>query len=233
MKTKYEKIADNIKQEIHSGIYKDAEMLPPGKDLATKYETSLLTITKAINILVLEGLLLRKKGAGTFIRKDLNHSDKGFHLTGTTNKFGQDNVKSHTLTFSVITANDKISSILNIKPKSFVYEIIRVREINGVKNTIEYTYMPIELVPGLSQEHLDTSIYDYIQNELKINIKSSNMIIKSAMPTQLELDNLEFKTEKFLIETEQIVYTDTFQILEYSIARKVHDDYIFETTYLR
>lgn len=233
MNTKYENIAINLKDEIYNGKYKDAEKLPPGKILADEYNTSLLTITKAINILVLEGLLLRKKGAGTFIKKDLVHSNKGFHLTGTSRKFGKDNVKSHTLQFSVIPASSEIASILNIKPNSFVYEIIRVREINGVKNTIEYTYMPIDLVPGLSQEHLDNSIYTYIQDELHINIKSSNMIIKSAMPTELELEKLDFKKEKFLIETEQIVYTDTFQILEYSIARKVHDDYIFETTYIK
>lgn len=208
-------------------------MLPAGKELAKEYHTSLLTITKAINVLVLEGLLIRKKGAGTFIRKDINQSLKSNHLMGTSQKFGIENVKSHILKFEVISSSDTISSMLNIKSRAFVYEIIRVREINGKKNTTEYTYMPIELVPGLSHEHLNISIYTYIENELKINIFSSNLIVKAALPTTLELENLDFEQEPYLIETEQIVYTDTFQILEYSIARKVHEDYIFETTYLR
>lgn len=233
MKTKYEQIADKLKEEIYTGKYANLEMIPPGKELAKEFETSLLTVTKAVNILVLEGLLLRKKGAGTFIRKDLQHTKETQHLSGTASKYGEDNVRSQVIKFDVIPANSKISSILNIKENAFVYEIIRIREINGIKNTIEYTYMPIDLVPGLTMETLNKSIYSYIQNELKINIKSSNMIIKSAIPNELELEYLEFKNEKFLIETEQIVYTDSFQILEYSIARKVHDYYIFETTYLK
>ncbi len=233
MKNKYEHIAEDLKKEILTGIYKNVDILPAGKILAKNYNTSLITITKAINILTLEGLLLRKKGAGTFIKKDLSSTNFGTHLQGTSNKMGKENVTSHILKFNAIPCPEKIASILNIKTGTFVYEIIRVRAINEKRSIIEYTYMPIDLIPGLTIDHLHDSIYDYIKKELNIKIKSSNLIIKSALPTELELENLDFSQEKFLIETAQIVYSDSFQIVEYSIARHVHETFMFETTYVR
>ena len=63
---KYTEIYAQIKEDIESGVYKINEKLPQGRLLAQKYQVSELTITKALNVLVREGYIVRRRGSGSF-----------------------------------------------------------------------------------------------------------------------------------------------------------------------
>ncbi|MHC5879900.1 UTRA domain-containing protein, partial [Streptococcus pyogenes] len=62
---------------------------------------------------------------------------------------------------------------LGITQDSFVYEIIRLRILEKRPLIMEYTYMPLDVVPGLKKEDLERSIYAYIQDKLNFKIHSA------------------------------------------------------------
>ena len=60
-------IYDIIRSSIENGIYVYGQPIPPERTLADLYLVSRMTIRKATDLLVNEGLLYRKQGKGTFV----------------------------------------------------------------------------------------------------------------------------------------------------------------------
>lgn len=56
-----------IKDMIESGELKEGDVLLPEREICKEQEISRMTVNKAINALVSEGILYRKQGKGTFV----------------------------------------------------------------------------------------------------------------------------------------------------------------------
>lgn len=70
-KSKYEEIANIIRERIADGTYPVDSMLPTQSELTKEFGVSRMTIKKAVEILTIEGLIFSKQGNGT---KVLNSS---------------------------------------------------------------------------------------------------------------------------------------------------------------
>ena len=64
------KIVEELLRRIREGAYE--EKLPLSQELAEEFGVNFKTINKALNQLVGDGILLRKKGCGTFLRTPMN-----------------------------------------------------------------------------------------------------------------------------------------------------------------
>lgn len=66
----YAQLAESIRSDIRKGILKRGDLLPTEKELGEYYGVSRITVRGALSILVEEGLVYRKKGRGTIVKKD-------------------------------------------------------------------------------------------------------------------------------------------------------------------
>ena len=65
---KYIDIADDIRSKIFDKKYTYGQKLPYEYVLCVAYHCNKETMKKALDILVKEGLIVRRRGAGTFVR---------------------------------------------------------------------------------------------------------------------------------------------------------------------
>ena len=65
----YIRIVQGIKDAIVNGKLKEEAKIPSTTYLAKEYQINILTVNKAINILVDEGLVYKKRGIGMFVKK--------------------------------------------------------------------------------------------------------------------------------------------------------------------
>ncbi|RAI80663.1 GntR family transcriptional regulator [Macrococcoides goetzii] len=72
---KYQKIANLIKQSILNNEYKIGDMLPFENQLQDNFKVSRHTVREAINVLVNEGYVQKKKGVGTFVIDEYTKSN--------------------------------------------------------------------------------------------------------------------------------------------------------------
>jgi len=66
---KHAQICDELRSAIASGRYQEGERLPTEADLVKQYDTSRPTVARALRDLQYEGLIARRAGSGTFVRK--------------------------------------------------------------------------------------------------------------------------------------------------------------------
>jgi DNA-binding GntR family transcriptional regulator len=230
---KYIAIYEAIKTQITNGTFARGSMLPSGSQLAETYHTSPITIKKALDILSREGLITRRRGAGTIVSDVTSDADTMAatpkHLQGTAKRFSGQQLTTKVLSFSTQQAGVDLAQKLNIAETDFVYRIVRLRIINETPAIIEYTYMPILLIPGLSENILTGSIYTYITQELGLTINAANIGIHGASPTPEESDILAIALSDHLIEMTQTAFLTTGVAFEYSISRHLPTHFDFHT----
>ena len=164
---KYVEIADVLRKRIKDGTYPKESFLPHQTELVKEFGVSRMTIKNAINILIMEGLLLSKRGSGT---KVLNHSfwDRD---TSSVNeykglsyqmKMQKRDLQSQVITFEVCFPDSRVQEMLKVAAEEPVYHVIRLRILDGQPYILEHSFMPVDLVTGLTKEILHRSVYDYL-----------------------------------------------------------------------
>lgn len=229
---KYKDIADDIRKKIINKEYTFGQKLPYEYVLCMSYHCNKETMKKALDILVKEGLIIRRRGAGTFV-KDFDptlDTSATLFAQGLTAKYaGLKKVTSQVLEFSVIPADDHLSKKLQVDIGDFVYHIIRLRMLDEKPHLIDISYMPISLIPNLKLEHLKGSLYEYIEKTLKLKIQSCHITINAALSTPLEQQYLNLKEVEPYIQEEQISYLSNGAIFEYTLSRYHYEKFEFQT----
>ncbi len=229
---KYKDIAEDIRSKIKSGEYIYGQKLPYEYVLCMSYHCNKETMKKALDILVKEGLIIRRRGAGTFVKDydPATENSAAMFTRGLTAKYkGKKKVTSKVIEFEVIPADEFLAKKLQIELGDFVYHIIRLRLLDDVPHLIDINYFPLSLIPNLKFEHLHGSIYEYIEKKLKLKIQSSHIMITSSLSTQLEQEYLGLTSKEPFIQEEQTSYLSSGQIFEYSLSRHHYKRFEFQT----
>lgn len=236
-KAKYLEIAQIILDRIKNKTYIAGEPLPNQETLANELGVSRLTVKKALDGLERKGLVYKQSGLGTFVSDDIpihsNIDSPANMFTGLKNLMGTDNVKSQILHFSVEFPNEQVQKNLSLKKTEPVYNIVRLRIVDNQPLIIEHTYMPVDLVPDLSEEILHSSIYNYIHHTLKLKFGHAYRKIKATKSSEYDQKYLMAKKDDPMLELEQIIWLTNGQPIEYSTSRNRYDqrDYtILENT---
>lgn len=226
--TRYKEIYAAIKQDIEAGIYPINQKLPQGRLLAEKYQVSELTITKALHLLVQEGYVVRRRGSGSFVQDFQNRTITKFSpLTGTYSTY-DGKVESVVLGFATEVPEPWVTEKLSITEEELVYKIIRLRIIEDVPSIIEYTWMPVALIPNLTMKELKVSIYQYISEQLHQKFKVRGSAFLGSVLLRWK-KYLNLTDNDFLMRAEQIAYLGNGHIFEYSIANHIPSEFTFET----
>lgn len=220
---KYQAVMEDIRQHIEDGTYPAYSQLPSVAELCEQYDVSKITINKAMDELETLGLISRRRGSGSFVKRvrPLGKGEFSGQMDGfmAEHRERDEHVESKVIDFSVVHPDQRVAKGLDIEEDSFVYHIIRVRLADGTPLAIEYTYMPIDVIPDLKMKTLLASIYSYIEDELGLRIASAHRTIRACLPSELEQKELAAAENDPLLEVEQVGYLDDGRAFEYSVSR--------------
>ena len=238
---KYESIAADLSRSIEDGTLKPNDKLPTVVELCDLYGVSKITVKRAFDLLTEKGLISSRRGSGTFVKnttelfeqagieptkgapgeKDSFSFSQSDKAAGFTKEHEGDDrtVTSIVYDFSIVNPPENVARHLNIHPEDFTYYHCRVRCLDDDPMVIEYTYMPIDLIPGLKKAQLYQSVYAYIQKTLGLKISSFHRILRAVPATEEEAERLHTKPGVPMLEIEQIGFLDDGTPFEYSISR--------------
>ena len=161
------------------------DRLPGERELSQRWDVARETLRRCTNVLVAEGVLARRHGSGTYvIPKPV------VRLLGLTS-FSQDMMErglapaSRLLSFSSITADDKLAARLRVPAGTKVIHFTRLRLAGGEAMALESVWIPKDSVPGLTQEDLDGSLYETLSKKYGITVASAKVTIDPVLPDSL------------------------------------------------
>ncbi|GGM30521.1 phosphonate metabolism transcriptional regulator PhnF [Paraliobacillus quinghaiensis] len=188
----YHQLEEHIKQLIESGDLKPGDMIPSEREYADKYQVSRMTIRQAIVNLVNERYLYRVKGKGTFVMdQKLEQSLHGLTSFSEDMKSRGMKASSKLISFEIIPADPKLADQLGIQEHGPVYEIKRIRLAEEVPMALERTYISANKVKGLTEEIVQYSLYEYIEEKLNLKIAKGTQVIEAAIVNSEEVEYLQ------------------------------------------
>lgn len=182
------------------------------REFSEKYGISRMTVRQAINNLVAEGVLVRKRGKGTFVAAPKVEQE----LSGMTS-FSEDMKKrgltpqTKILDFKKIASTMNIASNLNIQEGDMVYEVTRLRIADDIPMALETSYIPVQLIIGLQEEILHASFYEYVEKTLNLKISHASQTLQST------LSKLEESVSLGIEEGAPVLLMERFGYLENGI----------------
>ena len=118
----FEKIADHLIEKINTGQYGVGSELPPEVQLQKDYDVSRTTVRKAIDLLVEENMVVRKKGVGLFVAPMLS-TQNILEMTGIIKPGTYQHHKKIIKEAYLRQAGLYYSQLLKIKPSELIYYI--------------------------------------------------------------------------------------------------------------
>ena len=154
----YQQLQRALRDAITENRLAADEALPPERDLAEEFGVSRITVRKALDALVSEGLLTRRQGAGTFVAARV---EKSFSKLSS---FTEDMIsrgrrpESVWLSRSAGAVTPEESLTLGLSPGAVVYRFSRIRYADGAPMALEYSTVPGFCLPA--ETAVGESLYD-------------------------------------------------------------------------
>src|SRR6202166_4258646 len=153
----YQQLQRALKLAIDQRILAPDDALPAERDLATEFDVSRITVRKALDGLVCEGLLMRRQGSGNFVSARV---EKNFAmLTSFSEDMRARGRSPHTvwLKRSAGTVTPEEALALRLSPGTPVYRFHRLRYADEAPMALEFCTVPAFCLPSV--EAVESSLY--------------------------------------------------------------------------
>ena len=167
------------------------DAIPSERVLSQALGISRLTLRAALDELVREGRLTRRRGSGTFVAEP--KVAKGMTITSFSDDMRQRGLTpgSRTLEFNTIAAGARLGRILHVSPSEPVLSIKRLRLADGEPMAVELLHVRESLFPGLTARELEqSSFYDLLDTSYRIEIVGGTQTVEPTVTSDEESKTL-------------------------------------------
>jgi GntR family transcriptional regulator len=155
---KYVRVRDYLRSLVtHELGVGDA--IPSERLLCERFGVSRMTVRQAVDALVVEGLLEREQGRGTFVAPSKMDLEVRLASFGEEMRRRGMEPSSKVLAAEEVAAAPDIADALDLLPGEQVFYLHRVRFADGEPMAIEQLWLPVRLAPGLINDGPPDSVY--------------------------------------------------------------------------
>ena len=236
-KAKFESIYKDLKQKIESGEYPYQDLLPSENTMVNIYSSSRNTIRRAVLELAEQGYVQSLHGKG--VRVIYQPIDQADFTLGGIESFKESAERNHRKTstkviqFTEITADARVSANTGFAPGSELYYIQRVRYLEDKALILDINMFLKSLVPGLTKEIAEKSIYEYIENEVGMAIVTSKRKMTVERATEIDEKYLELNDYNCLAVISGQTFNSDGIMFEFTQSRHRPDYFCFQDTATR
>jgi len=190
----YRQLAVLLRENIDSGDIGVREKIPSENELARQHGIGRPTVRQATDLLVREGVLQRRRGAGTFVLPTTRRVDL-FSLAGTSAALRELSQPVH---IELLSPQRKISGPHGLPANLInqpVFEVKRLSRINNEPVLLEILHLDAELFTGLERIDLeDASLSKLAREHYFLEATSADQSFEIVSTDQETSALLELKT---------------------------------------
>ncbi len=227
----YQQVKRAVLAALSSGEWKQGEAIPPEKLLSERFGVSIGTLRKAIDELVVENILVRHQGRGTFvaIHSQNQHFFKFFRVVR------QDGEKSYPTTtlqrFRHVKASAEVCEKLQLRAGAHVFEFINVLTLHGQKVIVDTISVWDVMFSGLTKQQLrdrPSTLYSFYQQMFGINVIATDERVRVSLADTEHADLLSVEQGTPLLELRRVAYSFHQTPVEWRVSKvnTQHYEYI-------
>jgi len=203
------------------------DSIPSERQLTVDLGVSRLTVRAALDDLVREGYLIRRRGAGTFVNEP-KVAKQGLTISSFSDDMRERGMTpgSRTLELQLVPAGARLGRILHVSPSEPVVAVKRLRLADGEPMAVELLHVRESLVPGLSAADLETnSFYDLLASRYDVEIVGGSQTVEPTVTNEEESNALGVPLHSPALLFERVTRSAAGDVVEFTSSTYRGDRY--------
>jgi len=220
-------VEELVREMIKTPEYQSNAYLPNETSLAKQLGISRNTVRQALNKLVYEGLLIRKKGVGTRIAEQkVNTRANNWLSFSQEMKAAGIEIISFDLKTSWVEADEDTSSFFDIPFGKKIFKLERLR--GRVEYPFVYFVSYFDPRIGLTgNEDFTKPLYEILEKEYSVIVKLSKEEISSELAGEKTGKILDISPESPILKRKRFVYDPGGRPIEYNLGYYRADSFTY------
>lgn len=203
----YRKIQSAIQRKIESARLKPGDPVDSERELARLHGVSLMTARHALSELEKEGVVHRRRGAGTFVAPPKIHFNK---LMSFSEQMASRNLSAHSrvLHFGTAEGEHEVTAKLALPPGSRLHRIERLRLGSDEPFAIETAYLATADFPGITRAQIERgSLFTLLEQSYSIQLSYADEEVDATAADARAAQLLRVAQGWPLLRIRQILYS--------------------------
>jgi len=216
-----------LRKMIKDPQFQNGKLLPNEVDLANQLAISRTTLRQALNKLVYEGLLIRKKGVGTKVA-DATISSKSINWLSFSQEMKARGIpiRNFELHVSWIYPEEIVANFFNIKTDQKILKLERLR--GRPEGPFVYFVSYFHPRTGLTgEEDFKRPLYDILEKDYKIFTELSKEEISAKAADKFIAAKLETEPGSPILFRKRYVYDQAERPVEYNLGYYKADSFVY------
>ncbi len=202
----YHQLAQILRQQIAVGELRPGDRVPSEVQLCERYEVSPMTVRRAINILLDEGLVTATRGRGTFVRP-LVLGTATFGLQALENLFNAENTVVRFLSVRTTPATVRISEKLQVPIDDKVISIRRLLSRDGEPVAYHREYLIFDPTQPIVEAEMGiTTLQGLFHGRGETVLKRGDLTIETTVINEEEAKLLAVLAGRAAFRIEHVFY---------------------------
>jgi GntR family transcriptional regulator, N-acetylglucosamine utilization regulator len=213
----YAQLKERIIDLIADRVYAPGDQLPSQRELIDEFGASHMTVRRAINELIQEGVIHAIPGKGIFVSQPKQQAEP-IPLRGFTEEMGRRGMKasSRILAAEIISASTMLARVFETEVGTPLIYLRRLRLANLEPIAIQAAYLCHEFCPGLLDHDLEEgSLYDLLHNEFGLAFGRANYSFEAVLADEEQAALLNAAMPLALLVSEQLTFLENDVPIEF------------------
>jgi len=177
----YLRVAEGLREYLVRESLVPGDVVPPEAALTTEFGVSRVTLRRAVEVLVREGVLVRRQGVGTFVAAPrLSAPLIGLHSTREICRANEFRHDVQIVEMEQAAASAAEADQLGLAAGDPLLRFTRLDLIGGSPTAVAECALPYQLMADVSREDLqESSTYELIEDRHKIFLTSARQSIRA------------------------------------------------------
>lgn len=203
----YKRIQNAIRTRIETLELQPGDSVASERELARIHNVSLMTARHALAGLEREGLVERRRGAGTFVAAPKIHFNKLMSYTEQMSSRGL-SPRSRVLASKLIDHNAEVSARLGLPATSPLIKIERLRETGDEPFALETCYLSGKEFAGLVSAPLGrTSLFGTLEQEFGVELAYADEEVDATTADASVSELLQVPRGSSVLRIRQVIYS--------------------------
>jgi len=203
----YKKIQASIMKRIDNGQLKAGDAVDSERELARIHQVSLMTARHALTALEREGMVQRRRGAGTFVAPPKVHFNK---LTSFTEQMASRSLAacSKVLWFGVVDNEQEVAARLALATNTRLLKLERLRLAADEPFAVETCYLPAEEFAGITRSAVARgSLFSLLEADYGIQLAYADEEMDATAAAPATANLLKVARNEPLLRIRQVIYS--------------------------
>jgi DNA-binding GntR family transcriptional regulator len=207
-------VASQLEKQVKRGLWKPGEKIMSERELMELGNISRATVRQAISSLVQTGTLEKIQGAGTFVKQPKIEQpvNVAYSFSQQLSELGL-KLEDRLLNRDLLVATDTLAERLQVRRKSKVIYLNRLRLLEGEPFMISKAYVPYTLCPALLEDKLESSLYSVLTERYGLPIVHATDKIESLQANKETSKGLKLSSTTPILFVERLAYTTDERVL--------------------